>query len=122
MIRNGTNGFRTFVALKQIMKRYHFILIVLSFMVASCTIAPQYSGTKYKRTSHVDVYNSFTEVKHDYTVIGHLTSHKYADKITQRNLVSWAERVGADAIILTGLDLTTNQEGAVALKYKSRSL
>ena len=103
-------------------KQYHFILIVLAFFVSSCSIAPQYSGTKYKRTDHVDVYYSFNEVKKDYTVIGHLTSHKYSDKITQRNLVNWAERVGADAIILTGLDLATNEEGAVVLKYKSRSL
>src|ERR1700761_496474 len=98
------------------MKRYHFILIIVLFFATSCSIAPQYSGTKYKRTDHVDVYYSFNDVKKDYTVIGHLTSHKYSDQVTQRNLVSWAERVGADAIIMTGLDITTDQEGAVALK------
>ena len=61
-------------------------------------------------------------LKKDYTVVGHLTSHKYSDKVTQHNLISWAQRVGADAIVITGLDITTNLEGAVVLKYKSRSL
>lgn len=91
------------------------------FFTSSCSLPPVYSGTKYKRTDHVDMYYSFNDVKRDYTVIGHLVSHKYSDKITQRNLVSYAERIGADAIILTGLDLTTDQVGAVVLKYKSRS-
>lgn len=70
----------------------------------------------------MDVYYSFNDVKKDYTVIGHLVSHKYSEKITQRNLVNYAERVGGDAIIFTGLDITTDQEGAVVLKYRSRSL
>lgn len=90
--------------------------------MGSCSLPPEYSGTKYQRTDHVDLYYSFNDVKRDYTVIGHLTSHKYPDKIIERNLLTYAQKVGADAIILTGLDLTTDQEGAVALKYKTRSL
>lgn len=104
------------------MKRYHLITIVLAFFAVSCTIAPQYSGTKYKRTDHVDIYYSFNDVKKDYTVVGHLTSHRYSDKTVQRNLTSSAQRVGADAIIITGVDATTDEEGAVALKYKAKTL
>jgi hypothetical protein len=104
------------------MKRYLIILAVMALFASSCSIAPEYSGTKYKRTDHVDVYYSFNDVKRDYTVIGHLVSRKYSDKIIQRNLISWAERVGADAIILTGTDITTEKVGAVVLKYKSKSL
>lgn len=104
------------------MKRFHFVLVILVLLIASCSLPPEYSGTKYKHTNHVDMYYSFNDVKRDYTVIGHLTSHKYPDKITKRNLLTYAQKVGADAIILTGLDLTTDQEGAVALKYRSNSL
>jgi len=104
------------------MKQYHFVLVILVLLMAACSLPPEYSGTKYKRTDHVDMYYSFNDVKRDYTVIGHLTSHKYPDKITEHNLLAYAQKVGADAIILTGLDLTTDQEGAVALKYRSRSL
>jgi hypothetical protein len=104
--------------LTHIVKRYSLFMAGVC-LLASCATAPVYTGTKYKKTNHVDVYTSFDSVKRDYTVIGHLEARKYAPDILKKNLAAYGEKIGADAIVITGFDVAAYKENAVVLKYKA---
>jgi hypothetical protein len=105
--------------LTDFIKKYSLLMAALCLIV-SCEVVPDYSGAKYKRTSKVDVYYSFDEVKRDYTVMGQLTGHKYPPETVKKNLSGYAEKIGADAIVITGFNAATYKENAVAIKYKVR--
>jgi len=81
------------------MKKQYF-LIVLLFMLASCSLPAEYTGDKFPRTKHVDIYYSANDVKRPYKVMGHLVGHKYYKEAEEKNLSQMAKSKGADAIII----------------------
>ena len=104
------------------MKNYHLILVSFCLLLSSCAQPIVYTGPKLTKTTTVDVFYSVSEVKKHYTVMGRLISHKYADDIVKHELIKFAKTIGADAIVIIGVDKTItgkpNRVVADALKYE----
>lgn len=100
------------------MKKNLFILLALCLLLSACSLPPTYMGDRLSPTNRVDVYYSASEVKRDYKVIGHLQSHKYIKSAIERNMASFAKKVGGDAVII--LPAEGNRINAEVLKYTTR--
>ena len=88
-------------------------------MVSSCGQPVVYTGDKYPKTKNVEIYYSANEVKRPYKVIGHIKSHKYSDNIMKLELTRLGKSIGADAVIVFGVDSTgrANHINADAIKF-----
>jgi hypothetical protein len=102
------------------MKNYHIIIIGLCFLLSSC-VTVSYLGDKLPPTSSVDVYYSAHDVTKQYKVIGHLSCPSAGTDLVKEQLTTYAKKIGADAIIITGTQATKDNQAAVAtadaLKY-----
>jgi hypothetical protein len=103
------------------MKNYHIILFGLCLLFSSCLAPITYFGDKFPPTTSIDVYYSAHDVKKDYKVIGHMTYPNAGQEYVTKELTSYAKKIGADAIIITGTENTKDNQAAVvnadALKY-----
>jgi hypothetical protein len=100
------------------MKKPQLILITLCLFLIACSLPPQYTGYRLPATKHVTVFYTAADAKMDYSVMGRLSSHKYPLSIVVKNFSTYAQSIGADAIILLPVDAKSNRDYADVLKYK----
>lgn len=98
------------------MKKYVYITLLLSTIFSACSLPPAYIGDKLPPTKKVDIYYSAGEVRRDYKVMGHLTSHKYIKSAIERNMVDYAKKEGGDGVII--MPAANNRIEAEVIKYK----
>jgi predicted small secreted protein len=108
------------------MKTFKFLLLALLFatLITSSCETTSYIGETLKPTANVDVYYAAKDIKREYKVIGHLsvavaTANENGAKA---KLIEKAKAVGAEGIIIIGLDFTGGKdsqpfEKADAIKY-----
>ena len=105
------------------MKNYHIIIIAgFCMLLSACAVPITYFGDKLVPTTSVDIYYSAHDVKKEYKVIGHLTCQNFTDQErVKAELSKYAQKIGADAVVIIGTDATKNDQAAVvnadALKY-----
>jgi hypothetical protein len=103
------------------MRTYHFLIISVCLLSSSCAQPMMYNGEKRPRTSTVEVYSSANEIKRPYKVMGRIIGHKYADDIVKTEMMKYAKSIGADGVIILGVDKTVtgkpNRVIAEAIKY-----
>jgi hypothetical protein len=104
------------------MKNYHTILIGLCLLLSACAVPVSYFGDKLTPTNSADIYYSAHDVKRGYKVIGHLACPNNVNQEKVKGaLVAYAQKIGADAVIITGTDAAKGSDAAVvnadALKY-----
>jgi hypothetical protein len=104
------------------MKKFHLLIATLFlFLMSSCSYSITYFGDKYSATSSIDIYYSVHDVKKDYKVIGHLTCPYAGQTIVKKQLSSYAKKIGADAIIITGTESSDDHQASTvkadALRY-----
>jgi hypothetical protein len=106
-----------------------FLLVTL--LALSCASA-KYIGQSYPPTTEVDVYYSEKEVKQAYTTIGQASGRSGfgSDDSAVAKLIEKAKSVGADAIIIKGIEEEKNPDDIVGeetritasfLKYKQQN-
>lgn len=82
------------------------LFVVLILLIAGCTKI-NYIGEQYPPTTHVDMYFSEEDVEKEYKVMGHVEviagEFVDVDKM-QKDLMEKAREVGADGVIILGLD------------------
>jgi len=100
-------------------------LSYLSIVVLSSCATASYIGDKLVPTNSVDVYYSPKDVKKTYKVIGHISSVKgIRDEQAKQMIIAKAKTVGADAVIILGIDYTGGEDSspyskAEAIKYSN---
>lgn len=103
------------------MKR-SLIIITLSLFLSSCAMPIVYSGYTLPQTNSVEVFYSTGEVHKDYKVMGRMISHDYGKEIVKKEFEKYAKKIGADAVIIIGVDKSItgkpNRIVADAVKYK----
>jgi hypothetical protein len=118
------------------MIRYKFLdiktFIPLTLFIIGCA-SVKYIGKSYEPTTSVDVYYSEKDIKKEYEVMGHAIGRGpeifVSDEQVHKKLIEKARQKGADAIILTGVDVDIESTGessvqtkefeATFIKYKS---
>ncbi|MDB5136158.1 MAG: hypothetical protein JWP37_2761 [Mucilaginibacter sp.] len=104
------------------MKNYRLVFISLCLLLYSCAQPIIYTGQKLPPTKSVDVFYTGETITRHYKVIGHMISHHYADDIVKKELMRYAKSIGADAVIIIGVDTSVtgkpNRVAADALKYE----
>lgn len=98
------------------MKKHFYIALLLCTLLTACSLPPTYMGETLPPTHKVDIYYSAGEVKRDYKVMGHLTSHKYIKSAIERNMVNYAKKEGGDGVII--MPAANNRIEAEVIKYK----
>lgn len=90
----------------KLQKLFCQIVILFSLFIISCAPA-SYIGDKLAPTDHIDVFYASKDVKKEYKVIGHITViSELNENKTKTLLIKKARSVGADGIIILGLDYT----------------
>lgn len=101
------------------------MLLAVSLSVAflaSCATT-SYIGDTLAPSEKVDVYYAAKDVKHEYKVIGHISAATSVNENDAKaKIIEKAKTVGADGVIILGLDFTggkdsTPFEKADAIKY-----
>lgn len=81
-------------------------LLLLIFVISSCSPSIQYMGRSYPPTSNVDIYFNAADVKKSYEVMGKVDGKAWPlsdySKI-QESIVAEAKKKGADGVIITGM-------------------
>ena len=98
------------------MKKRHHIILALCTFLSACSLPPTYMGDKLPPTQKVDIYYSANEVKRNYKVMGHLTSHKYIKSAIEHIMVDHAKKEGGDGVII--MPAANNHIEAEVIKYK----
>jgi len=98
------------------MKKHCFAILALCILLSACSLPPTYMGDKLPPTHKVDIYYSANEVKRDYKIIGHLSSHVYIKSAIEHNMVLFAKKEGGDGVII--MPAANNRIEAEVLKYK----
>jgi hypothetical protein len=83
-----------------------YLMTVSCLLLSACAQPGVFTGTKLPKTKKADVYQSASEVKRHYHVIGRLVEHKYADDIMPKQWAFDAKLAGGDAVIVIGTDST----------------
>jgi hypothetical protein len=86
--------------------RYSYAIIALLLLTAACAKI-DYIGDEYPPTQNVDLYYTETDVKLSYIVIGHIVAsggELVSMKKIRKELIKKARKVGADGVIIQGLD------------------
>ncbi|MGK9119206.1 MULTISPECIES: hypothetical protein [Sphingobacteriaceae] len=102
------------------MNKKLFLPILLSMM--SC-VGTSYLGDRFNPTMHMDVYYASKDVKKDYKVIGHISSKVLLnEEVAKRKIVEKAKAVGADGVIIHGIEYTGGEDAdsyykAEAIRY-----
>lgn len=106
-----------------------FVLLTL-FIIGCASV--KYIGKSYEPTTSVDVYYSEKDIEKDYEVMGHAIGRGnlfVSDEKINKKLIEEAKLRGADAIVITGVDVDLASSGetmteetqfeATFIKYKS---
>jgi hypothetical protein len=103
------------------MKKHKFAFIGLCTLLSSCAFPVSYFGDKLAPTTSVDIFYSAHDVTRQYKVIGHLNLVNLGEDYVKAKFVEQAKKIGADAIVITGIDAIKNDQTAYinadALKY-----
>jgi len=104
------------------MKNHHLLIICFCLLLSACALPITYFGDKLAPTTSVDLYYSAHDVTKPYKVIGHLTCSNSVDQEKVKiQLRAYAQKIGADAIVISGTDAIKDSQDAVvnadALKY-----
>jgi hypothetical protein len=104
--------------------------ILILFVIGCASV--KYVGKSYNPTNSVDVYYSEKEINKEYEVMGHAVASGglfVTDNRIHEKLIEEAKIKGADAIVITGVDVehvstgdTSTEERqfkATFIKYKS---
>lgn len=93
-------------------------------LLASCATT-SYIGDTLTPSEKIDVYYAARDVKREYKVIGHISAATgTSENDAKAKIVEKAKAVGADGVIILGLDFTggkdsTPFEKADAIKYNN---
>jgi len=104
------------------MKNYQIFLISLGVLFSACTPVA-YFGDKLPPTTSIDIYYSAHDVTKQYKVIGHLTCQNGGIDYVKQHLSTYAKKIGADAVVITGSTVAGSGKNASdiinadALKY-----
>lgn len=88
------------------MRFTHAGIILCLLVTVGCTKI-DYVGQEYPPTSYVDVYYAESDITRDYIVMGHVVASGndfISTNKMQKKLIKKAREVGADAVIITGLE------------------
>lgn len=92
------------------MKKIIFLLVAVLVAASSCTKI-DYVGEEFPPTAHVEQFFSASDVTREYKVMGYIVASApdmvSAEKM-HKKLVEKAQKVGADAIIVEGLERYTS--------------
>ncbi len=105
------------------MKNHRTILLSFCLLLSSCAVVPSYFGDTLAPTTSVDVYYSAHDVQKSYKVMGHMNLPNGNQDVVKEKLVTYAKKIGADAIIITGNTVdnggkySSDVVNADALKY-----
>ncbi|MBS1501493.1 MAG: hypothetical protein JST32_05495, partial [Bacteroidetes bacterium] len=91
------------------MKNY-LIAIGISLLLSSCMVT--YVGDKYPASTAVDVFYAAHDVTKPYKVIGHMTYPNSGKKSVKAKFIDYAKSIGADAIVITGTESTSDTQSA----------
>ncbi len=105
--------------------------IALAIFIIGCANV-KYVGKSYNPTTNIDVYYSEKDIEKEYEVIGHVVGRGgffVSDDQIHKKLIEEAKQKGADAIVITGIDVEHVSSGdvdseerqieATFIKYKS---
>ncbi len=97
------------------------------FCLQSCSLYNEtYFGNQYSSTDTVETFYAAKDVTKPYKVIGHMNIP--IDEIinTQEKarvkLINRAKKVGANALIFSGIDRQTNGDGAPSMAIKAEAI
>jgi len=107
------------------MRNLHIFTIAgLCLLLSSCATVTYFGDTVTPATTNVDVFYSAHDVTKQYKVIGHLNyPYSGSQDVVKAKFVAYAQKIGADAIVITGSTVNTNGTtgsdvvNADALKY-----
>lgn len=99
-------------------------MLLTTVLFSSCFSTALYIGETMPATTKIDVYYAAKDVKREYTVTGHISAPQGVDEETDAKLqiIEKAKSVGADGVIVLGLDFTGGKDStpfykAEAIKY-----
>ena len=102
--------------------RFSSMIFMLVFLTNCATI--DYVGNSYPSTGSVDIYYSDDQVEQNFEVLGHAVGFREGHETIINKLISEAKIQGADAIIITGIDVdnadisNTKKVAATFIKYQ----
>ncbi len=89
------------------------MVLILSVSLTSCVTLANYIGDRFTPTDQVDVYYATRDVKVDYYVIGHISAPTgMNDEQSKQLIVKKAKSVGADGVIILGIDYTGGKDSS----------
>ncbi len=92
------------------MKKILFMLAIALVVASGCTKI-DYVGEEFAPTAHVEQFFSANDVTRDYKVMGYIVASApdmvSAEKM-HKKLIEKAQKVGADAVIIEGLERYTS--------------
>ena len=97
------------------------VLSAMAFMTSCATTS--YIGDTLTPSQQIDVYYAAKDVKREYKVMGHISAATtISENDAKARIIEKAKAVGADGVIIIGLDFTggkdsTPFEKADAIKY-----
>jgi len=107
--------------------------ITLAIFIIGCA-SVKYVGKSYNPTTNIDIYYSEKDIEREYEVIGHAVGRGglfVTDDQIHKKLIEEAKQQGADAIVITGVDVEHVSSGDVSseekqieatfIKYKSET-
>jgi hypothetical protein len=95
--------------------------IIVLFLIGCATV--DYVGDSYPATSNVDIYYSNEQVAQNFEIFGHAVGYREDHNTIISKLIIDAKAKGADAIIITGIDVdnadisSTKKVEASLIKY-----
>ena len=100
-----------------------FAASISAMVLISCGTVTSYIGDTLTPSEKIDVYYAARDIKREYKVIGHISATTSINENAAKDkIVEKAKTVGADGVIILGLDFTggkdsTPFEKADAIKY-----
>lgn len=98
-------------------------ILLTMVLFSSCFSTALYIGETMPATTKIDVYYAAKDVKREYTVTGHISAPQGVDETDAKlQIIEKAKSVGADGVIVLGLDFTGGKDStpfykAEAIKY-----
>lgn len=90
------------------------VLILIFFLIVSCTPTIYYLGDSYPETDEIDVFYDEKDIKREYSTIGQMTHDKiinYSPDEIKKEMILSAKKKGADGIIFS--DMVTERENEI---------
>jgi hypothetical protein len=98
-------------------------ILLTTLLFSSCFSTALYIGETMPPTTKIDVYYAAKDVKREYNVTGHISAQQGVEENDAKlQIIEKAKSVGADGVIVLGLDFTGGKDStpfykAEAIKY-----